>query len=790
MKKLNLFILKSFLGPFILTLLIAVFILVLQFLWLYIEDLVGKGLSIFVIFEFLGWGSATILPLAMPLATLLSSIMTLGAMGEHNELLAMKAAGISLRRILTPLIFVAFGISISAFFVSNELIPVAYRKIYTLLYDINKTKEEIKIPTGTFYNGIEGYTLRIESRNNRTDMMYDVMVYNHTKKNGNNSVALADSGLIRSTEDKKALIFTLFDGVSYEENNKFAYKDTTYSLQEVNFNVQDLIIPLENYSFEKSEDDSKYQSNVMSKDLKTLNHDLDSITTIFTTITKRQRDNVYRQTSLEHHLQLDSSSNITGYKNLEAADSTLVWNGVISEISGVNSAIGAIKTAISRIESYRGEKNHHAYTIRRTSLESYRKFSLSLACFVLFFIGAPLGAIIRKGGLGMPVIVSAIFFVLYYIIDIIGKKLATDGVVNSPLGAFISTAVLSPIGIFLTWKAVRDSALFNIDTYLRYIKLFTDKLMFLKSKDPKQSKIVFMGTPEFAVASLKALIENGYNVVGVVTTPDKPSGRGQKINMSAVKEYALELKLPILQPEKLSDAAFIESLKALNADLFVVVAFRMLPKVVWSMPKLKTFNLHASLLPDYRGAAPINWAIINGEKETGVSTFFIDQKIDTGNILFQEKCAIEDEDNIGSLYEKLMKLGSPLVLKTVDALVKGKYTAIQQEEQMAKNDAPKITKETREIDWSQDAESIHNRVRGLSPYPAATTGSMKLYQTQVCSSIELDGAADAIPGAMLSDGKKELYIKCGEGYLKILELQAAGKKRLKVKEFLAGWRAE
>lgn len=206
MKKLDLFILKSFAGPFIMTFFITVFILVMQFLWLYIDDLVGKGLSFWVIMEFLAWGSATILPLSMPLSTLLASIMTFGNLGENNELLAMKAAGISLQRVFVPLIFVAMIISVAAFFVSNNLIPLAYNKIYTLQYDISKTKEEIKIPTGTFYNGIEGYSLRVDSRNKKTGMMYDVMVYNHTGNKGNVSLAIADSGMLKSTREMDALI--------------------------------------------------------------------------------------------------------------------------------------------------------------------------------------------------------------------------------------------------------------------------------------------------------------------------------------------------------------------------------------------------------------------------------------------------------------------------------------------------------------------------------------------------------------------------------------------------------
>ena len=319
MKKLDRFILTSFLGPFVMVFLIVVFILVMQFLWLYIDELVGKGLSLWVILEFLMWGSCTILPLAMPLATLIASIMTLGNMGESNELLAMNAAGISLKRILVPLIVVSVGISISAFFVSNNLIPVAYNKIYTLQYDINKTKEEIKIPTGTFYNGIDGYTLRISDRNKETDMMYDVMVYDHTKNKGNISVAVADSGLIKSTPDKSALVFTLFNGISYEEDNTMKYRDTTLVLSKIEFDMQEIVIPLKNYAFQKSEDD-KYGNEIMAKNLKSLQQDRDSIGQAYDKMYTKHWNKYLYGLGLKYPTQLDTAKN-KGYLDRITRDS-------------------------------------------------------------------------------------------------------------------------------------------------------------------------------------------------------------------------------------------------------------------------------------------------------------------------------------------------------------------------------------------------------------------------------------------------------------------------------------
>ncbi|MCR4619629.1 MAG: methionyl-tRNA formyltransferase [Paludibacteraceae bacterium] len=309
----------------------------------------------------------------------------------------------------------------------------------------------------------------------------------------------------------------------------------------------------------------------------------------------------------------------------------------------------------------------------------------------------------------------------------------------------------------------------------------------------EDTRIVFMGTPEFAVASLRALVENGWNVVGVVTTPDKPAGRGQKMSISAVKEYALEQGLPILQPEKLKDEAFLQELKSLQADVQVVVAFRMLPEVVWNMPPKGTFNLHASLLPQYRGAAPINWAIINGEKETGVTTFFLQHEIDTGNIILQKKTPIGDDENIGELYDRLMGIGSNAVLETMERIVAGNVQTTPQPESENLKPAPKLFKETCKLDFSDTVENVRNKIRGLSPYPAAwmdltladgTKTTMKVFEAQ--TDIQ-DGTSDEKGfGSLETDGKSFLRVKCGNGWLRLHDVQIAGKKRMNVKDLLNG----
>ncbi|MCC9071550.1 methionyl-tRNA formyltransferase [Flavobacterium sp. F-65] len=301
-------------------------------------------------------------------------------------------------------------------------------------------------------------------------------------------------------------------------------------------------------------------------------------------------------------------------------------------------------------------------------------------------------------------------------------------------------------------------------------------------------RIIFMGTPEFAVGILDTIIKNNYNVVGVITAADKPAGRGQKIKYSAVKEYALANSLPLLQPTNLKDEAFLAELKTLNANLQIVVAFRMLPKVVWEMPSLGTFNLHASLLPNYRGAAPINWAIINGETKTGVTTFFIDDKIDTGAMILSSEIEIEPTENAGQLHDRLMHLGSETVIETLQAIEAGNVTTIIQEESAEIKTAYKLNKENCKIDWTKPASTINDLIRGLSPYPAAWSFlkdqsdelSIKIYEAKPILE------AHNLPIGSLISTKKEIKIAVNDGYIQLLSLQLPGKKRMTVAELLNG----
>lgn len=307
--------------------------------------------------------------------------------------------------------------------------------------------------------------------------------------------------------------------------------------------------------------------------------------------------------------------------------------------------------------------------------------------------------------------------------------------------------------------------------------------------DKQSIRIIYMGTPDFAVESLRALVEGGYNVVAVVTMPDKPAGRGHQLQYSAVKQYALSVGLPLLQPQRLKDESFLEELRSYQADLQIVVAFRMLPEVVWDMPRLGTFNLHASLLPQYRGAAPINWAVMNGDSETGATTFMLQHEIDTGNIILQERISIADDENVGSVHDRLMTMGAGLVTRTVDAIIDAEnqgvaISTIPQDESIVLRPAPKIFKDTCAIDFSRTAEQIRNHVRGLSPYPAAWINEMPTSHP----------LADVIKGAKVykvaltqhAEQKGHIIVPCADGYIDILELQLPGKKRMDAAALLNG----
>ncbi len=796
MKKLDRFILKSFIGPFVAILMVVVFILAMQTLWLYIDELVGKGLGLRTILEFLFWGVCSLaLPLALPLATLLASTMTVGQLAERSELMAIRAAGISVGRVMAPIAVAAALIACGTYFVCSRLVPHAFNEIYTLRDDISRTKDEIKIPPGTFYNGIDGYILRVGDQDKQTKVLYDVQVYDHTAHKGNISVTMADSALLKISKSKDYLTFTLFHGSTYREDNTLRYNDTSLVLQHIDFARQELLIPLKNYSFEKS-DSARFDDAIKSKQMAELRHLSDSLRHELDSIHNVNYRMVRYNSALQEIRQLDTAfynPNRSYYSNPEY----LQWDGPDAAAQARIRAAENVQRFSSDINSFRFNTFDKAYNLRQSDLSFLEKYGQALACFLLFFIGAPLGALVKskRGGLGVSLIISVLFFVLYYVVNISGSKLARDGAVETPIGVFISAAVIAPIGIFFTWKAMRDAELFNMDQFTTWWRRIKSKVVRLF----RPVRIVYMGTPEFAVKPLDTLVQAGYKIVGVVTVADKPAGRGLKVNGSAVKQYAVAHGIPVLQPVKLKDPEFLEALRAWKADMFVVVAFRMLPEEVWSMPKLGTFNLHAALLPQYRGAAPINWAVINGERMSGVTTFMIDKDIDTGGIIFRQECRIRPDETAGELHDELMEIGADLVRQTVEALIQHNVelrvqrSFIQGSEEL--RPAPKLTKELCRIDWNRSTEEIYNLVRGLSPYPAAFTElvschpersegsvSLKIYRTEKREDLH------AAPGTVLSDGKSWLAVATADGALSLTEVQLAGKKKMPVAEFLKGFR--
>jgi methionyl-tRNA formyltransferase len=767
---------------------IVTFILVMQFLWLYIDELVGKGLEFKVILEFLMWGSCQTLPMAIPLATLLSSMMTLGDMGEKFELTAMKASGISLARVLVPMTVVSVFICIGAFYVGDRLVPYSINQIYTMRDDIGRTKSEIKIPTGTFYDGIEGYILRIEQRDKKTGMMYNIQVYDHTVDKGNTRLTVADSGIIKMSKSKDYLTFQLYDGINYQETNTRKYKDTTLALNRIQFQSQELVIPLENYAFHHS-DSARYGEQVKSMNLKSLYHGQDSLEDLVHKGTLRHVKDFSKQSYINYRDQLDTTWREKATARLDPPSDER-WKTPQDKKRGLENAASSARQYESVARGQSMESYDYTHLIYRTNVEIWKKYAQALACLLLFFIGAPVGALLKKGGLGAPAVISMLFFVLYWVIDITGERLANNGATTAFIGKFISAFVLAPIGAFLTVKAVKDASLFNLDG---------GKIWFRKIKSKcfrmfRKTRIVYMGTPEFSVGPLDALLKAGHHVVGVVTVPDKPSGRGLKMNESAVKKYAVAHELPLLQPEKLKDEAFLKDLAAWKADLFVVVGFRMLPEVVWSMPKYGTFNLHAALLPQYRGAAPINWAVINGENITGVTTFMIDQKIDTGGIILRAECHIDPADTAGDVHDKLMELGSQLVLETVEGIVQKNVELRVQRSFIQGSEllkpAPKLTRELQHIDWDDTTRHIYNLIRGLSPFPCAFTELVSGEETLQLKVFfgEMRTDLHAAPGTVLSDGKTYFAIATQDGAIAITDLQLAGKKRMDVKSFLLGFR--
>ncbi len=472
MKKLHLFVIKTYTGPLISTFFVVVFILLMQFLWKYIDDLIGKGLEFAVIAELLLYTSAGLVPLALPLAVLLSSLMTFGNMGENFELTALKSAGISLQRIMSPLIILTIIISIGAFYFSNNVLPFTNLKMRSLLYDVQQQRPEMQIREGVFYNGIDNYSIKIAGRNYRTNMMYDIKIYDHTQRRGNLKVTIADSGYMRITEDKAFLVTTLYSGYNYEEMEERArqQRDRSFPHRSDVFDKQTMHIELSGFDLQRTDEEAfRHNSQMMNIS------QLDSTTDSLGLALKKEVN--------EHTEKIISSSffrkdNFTVLKDTvlhverKPADIWALEQSLTHEERrrALDQATIDARMIRNQIISTKTNFDWQNKRIRRYEMEWHRKFTLSFACFIFFFIGAPLGAIIRKGGLGMPVVISVLFFVLYYVIDISAQKFVKELVIPAFPGMWISSIILLPAGIFLTYKATTDSVIMNTDTYLNFFR--------------------------------------------------------------------------------------------------------------------------------------------------------------------------------------------------------------------------------------------------------------------------------------------------------------------------------
>ena len=522
--------LQTFLPLFIMTFGICLFIVLMQFLWRYIDDMVGKGLGIPVLGEMFFYAALFLLPMALPLAILLASLMTFGNLGERLELLAMKSAGVSLIHIMRPLIITIGIISIGAFFFQNNAMPVVQVKLYSLLYSMRQKSPELDIPEGVFYGEITGYNVYVKEKNNQTGLLKDVMIYDYSKGFNNARVILADSGRLKTSADKLFLVLSLFNGESFENlsegqtgsNNR----KTAVPYRRETFSTKDILIDFD-ANFTRT-DESFMQNQYMGKQLKDLQSSIDSMTVRLDSIkainSKNVYDMSYKKTFSKPKRELAQQAE-TGTGNTATANDadslTKISNEPVKIINfdslykaeAPSGQAALLVRAKSNIESVKADYyfkaatlGDEAYKVRRHLTEWHKKFTLSFACMVFFFIGAPLGAIIRKGGLGMPVVISVILFIFYYIIDNIGFKMARDGIWEAWEGMWLSSAILAPLGIFLTYKAVNDSVILNADTYLNAIKNFIGK----RAGRKVEKKEVIIFNPDYAamLPRLDKLAEN------------------------------------------------------------------------------------------------------------------------------------------------------------------------------------------------------------------------------------------------------------------------------------------
>ena len=487
LKRLHILLLRSFVGPFALTFFIVIFIMVMQFLFKYINDLIGKGLEFPLVSEFLLYTTASMVPMALPLALLMAALITFGNLGEYYELTAMKSSGISLVRIMLPLIIVTIFLSIAAFAFANNVLPVANLKMRSLLYDIQRKRPAFQIVEGIFYNGIEGYSMRIDSKDPNSNMLYGIRIYDHTEKKGNTFVTVADSGYMKVSSDDQYLIFTLFSGRSYaevdaEHKNR---REFTFPHRRDLFQEQTILIQLTGFGLDRT-DESLFKSNYSMMSLAMLKHYEDSFTreinnvhsTLDDVLINRTYYN-YRRGSPRMNRKSEEDEFVLYHLNVDSFFSGL---DARYQAQTIDQALTQARATMNTTNTTTTNSEAKTTRLRKYQIEIQRKFTLSLACLIFFFIGAPLGAIIRKGGLGMPTVISVLFFLAWYVLSMSGEQFARDSALSPFMGMWLSSAILLPIGIWLTYKSMTDSPLLNVETYTIFIRKIRRRIRYMRIK--------------------------------------------------------------------------------------------------------------------------------------------------------------------------------------------------------------------------------------------------------------------------------------------------------------------
>ncbi|HKJ42826.1 MAG TPA: LptF/LptG family permease [Sunxiuqinia sp.] len=478
MKRLHKFVLKTFFGPFVMTFVICVFVLLMQFLWKYIDDLVGKGLEWNIVAELLMYASCALIPMAFPLAMLLASIMAFGNMGENYELLAMKASGISLFRIMRPLIIVAVALTLFAFYFSNNILPKTNLKFGALLVSVKRQKPEMVINEGVFTNEIDGYSIKVNRKSKKNGMLYGLMIYDHTASRGNTNVTVADSGFMKISEDKKYMLLTMFNGETATNTapNQRG-RNRTFPFRREKFGKEIVTIPLEGFDFQRT-DENRLRNAYKMMNLKQLTHMEDSLYYLYKLRVRRFAISLSYPQPLTQGI-LNLTQPIDSLKKpfpITQQDTVINYTAIFNSLDPntkraiIASAVSQARSNHQTINQNMNELYNQKKSINKLTMEKYRKFTWSVACLIFFFIGAPLGAIIRKGGLGMPVVVSILMFITYYMVSISGEKFAREDMWIMSNGMWFSTYIFLPLGIWLSYKSANDSGLFNIEIYEYRIK--------------------------------------------------------------------------------------------------------------------------------------------------------------------------------------------------------------------------------------------------------------------------------------------------------------------------------